>query len=93
MRSSDTQIQGTPKDYSSDLYRVTFEVAESNGAAKTILTDFLGPEHSRKLIALPHGYQCELPMQCIPELVRNLTMANIAVYQVIRHEQAQGEWQ
>lgn len=36
------------------------------------------------LRARPHGYEVDLPMQLIPEVVRALADKNMAVYQVVR---------
>lgn len=34
--------------------------------------------------ARQHGYEVDLRMQLIPELVRALTVRNVAIYQVLR---------
>ena len=39
---NNSNIIGTPKDYTESLYRFYFEVGEYNDLAKTIITDFLG---------------------------------------------------
>jgi hypothetical protein len=83
---------GTPSDYTSDLYRFYFEVGENRNAAKKIIIEFLGPENSNKLITLTHGYEIELAIQCVPDIVRKLVNENIAIYQVIRYAKVNGVW-
>ncbi len=84
---------GTPADYSDVLYRVYFEVGEWQQVARTALCDFLlersqgHPAFHFQPAALrvkPHGYEVNLPMQLIPEVVRALAGRNIAIYQVLR---------
>ncbi|WP_422507677.1 hypothetical protein [Stenotrophomonas sp. GZD-301] len=84
---------GTPADYSDRLYRVYIEVGEWQYIARDAITAFL-LERSRTHPAFdftpaalhprPHGYEVDLPMQLIPELVRALAERNVAVYQVVR---------
>jgi len=81
---------GTPLDYTSDVYRVYFEIADSTNEGKKIISDFIGRERSEKIVTLTHGYEIELPIQCVPDVVRLLTSANIAVYQVIRYAKTNG---
>ena len=83
---------GTPLDYTSDVYRVYFEVADSTHAGKNILSAFLGQEPSEKIVTLAHGYEIELPIQCVPDVVRLLTNANIAIYQVVRYAKTNDTW-
>ena len=40
---------GTPLDYTSDVYRVYFEVREHEGVVKEIISDFLGAERAEKI--------------------------------------------
>ena len=61
---------GTPSDYTSDLYRVYFEVPDPSGIARKIIADFIGRERASTIIALAHGYETELPIQCVPEILR-----------------------
>ncbi|GAD79487.1 hypothetical protein [Vibrio ezurae] len=79
---------GTPQDYSDDLYLVYFEVAHaqetSQGATLEVLTSFLNDKSADQIVHLEHGYQMAMPMQTIPDVVRHLTEKNIAVYQVRR---------
>lgn len=83
----------TPADYSDALYRVYFEVGEWQQVAREAISAFL-LERSRDHPALhfdpasvqsvDHGYELDLPMQLIPEVVRALGERNVAVYQVLR---------
>ena len=83
---------GTPLDYTSDVYRVYFEILDSSNEGKRIISDFIGRERSEKIITLAYGYEIELPIQCVPDVVRLLTNANIAVYQVVRYAKTNGTW-
>jgi len=83
----------TPADYSDALYRVYFEVGEWQRTAFDAISAFL-LERSREhpacrfdpasVQAVDHGYELDLPMQLIPEVVRALAERNVAVYQVVR---------
>ena len=86
----ETSQIGTPRDYTDDLYRVYFEVDEFENSVKRILNKFLGTDDPDKIIKLAHGYEVELPIQCVPDIVRELSQANIAVYQVIRYAKTAG---
>ena len=86
-------IHGTPDDYGDRLYRVYFEVGEWEGIARDAIIAFLverASDHpafdfdASLLHARPHGYEVDLPMQLIPEVVRALAERNVAVYQVVR---------
>ena len=89
---SDPQVQGTPLDYSSAMYRVYFEVGEHQGMAGQAIEAYLGPERARNLTALPYGYECELAIQIVPDIVRELAKRNIAVYQVVRYAKTKNVW-
>jgi hypothetical protein len=89
---SATAEQGTPLNYSSDLYRVYIEVRDLDGTARRIIANFLGEARSAGMVCLAHGYEIELPIQCVPEIVRLLAAENIAVYQVVRHARTNGVW-
>lgn len=83
----------TPADYSDALYRVYFEVGKWQQVAREAISAFL-LERSRNhpafhfdpasVQAVDHGYELNLPMQLIPEVVRALADRNVAVYQVLR---------
>lgn len=83
---------GTPRDYTSDLYRVYFELPDPSGIAGKIIADFVGSERATSIVALSHGYEVELPIQCVPDIVRLLSAENIAVYQVVRYAKTNGVW-
>ena len=98
MKSTDTQPVyetfeiGTPLDYTSDMYKVYFEVGEHDGMVLKTLTEYLGEEKASDITALSHGYELELPIQVIPEIVRLLSQNNIAVYQVVRYAKTNSTW-
>lgn len=83
---------GTPRDYSSDTYRVYFEVPDPHGTALKIIADYLGADRAKSMIVLAHGYETELPIQCVPDIVRLLSAENIAVYQVVRYAKTNRVW-
>jgi hypothetical protein len=85
-------ITGTLGDYSEDLYRHFFEVADTDGIAKGVFLKYLGAERSVLLRAVDNGYELDIPIQCAPELVRLLAKDNIAVYQVVRLAKSEGRW-
>ena len=60
--------------------------------AKKIISSFLGQERSEKIVTLAHGYEVELPIKCVPDVVRLLTHANMAVYQVVRYAKTNATW-
>ena len=88
----ETSWIGTPRDYTGDLYRVYFEVGEFENSAQKILSKYLGTDDPDKIIELAHGYEVELPIQCVPDIVKEFAQANIAVYQVIRYAKIIGIW-
>jgi hypothetical protein len=83
---------GTPRDYGSDMYRVYFEVSDPQGTAGKIIAAFVGEQRAASMIVLAHGYETELPIQCVPDIVRMLSAKNIAVYQVVRYAKTNGVW-
>ena len=83
---------GTPKDYSSDVYKIYFEVAECKGIALSILESYLGPYYSKNIIHLTFGYEVFMPIQSVPDVIRLLNEKNIALYQVVRREKADLIW-
>ena len=83
---------GTPLDYTSDVYRVYFELHDRDGSAKQIIADFLGSQRAQEVVTLAQGYEVALPIQCVPEVVRLLAAANIAVYQVVRYAKTNETW-
>jgi len=89
----ETSEIGTPLDYTSDVYRFYFEVSKHDEAAKKIILKYIGPENSNSFIELAHGYEVESPIQCVPDIVRELANGNIAVYQVVRYAKTNGTWE
>jgi len=83
---------GTPKDYTNDMYRYYFEVGESKSTAQIIIQSYIGPEKSQEMISLPHGYEFELAIQCVPDIVSDLVKGGIGVYQVVRYAKTNNEW-
>ena len=92
MPPSDTMETGTPRDYTPDIYRVYFEVGGLDLGVKEIIADLIGGERAKRIRTLAHGYELELPIQCIPEIIQKLVLKNIAVYQVVRYAKASGTW-
>jgi hypothetical protein len=98
MKSSDSDsplertVSGTPLDYSEDLYRIYIETADVGSSPEQVLRAYLGPEHGKNLRRLLHGFEFIVPIQCVPEIVRLLTLENIAVYQVVRQSRVDGRW-
>ena len=83
---------GTPRDYTSDIYKVYLEVGKTDDVILNILTDYMGVDKARNIIVLTHGYELELPIQVIPEVVSLLSKKNIAVYQVVRYAKTNSTW-
>jgi hypothetical protein len=46
----------------------------------------------RTLTRLEHGDEIEIPIQCAPDLVRELVTEGIAVYQVVRYAKTNKRW-
>ncbi len=53
---------------------------------------FVGEANAQSLLTLAHGYEVELPIQAVPDLVGLLVTSNIAVYQVVRYARTDGIW-
>jgi len=83
---------GTLKDYSADVYKIYFEVAESKGVALSALESYLGPIHSKNIIHCASGYEVTMPIQSVPDVIRLLYEKHIAIYQVIRGEKTALIW-
>ncbi|WP_462078868.1 hypothetical protein [Luteimonas sp. RIT-PG2_3] len=84
---------GTPDDYSDTRHRVYFEIGEHAGVGQRVIERFLQtrcrdlpgmPEEGWRAIRAGHGYQVDVPIQLVPEIVRALAQDNVAVYQVVR---------
>jgi hypothetical protein len=67
------------------MCRVYFEVGEHQGVAREMIEAYLGSKRSQNLAALPYGYECELAIQCVPDVLRELAKRNISAYQVVRY--------
>ena len=90
---SESRTTGTPREYTNDLYRVYFEVGEHENHAGDIMTQFL-MSRSQDIPNLSfsansirqhmHGYEVDIPLQLVPEIVRELAKKNVAIFQVIR---------
>ena len=89
----ETSEIGTPLDYTEDLYRFYFEIRDTNGVAERALNRFLGNEHAKRLHRLTHGFEMDLPIQSVPDLIRILSDESIAIYQVVRYAKVEGVWQ
>jgi hypothetical protein len=89
----ETSEIGTPLDYTEDLYRFYFEIGDTNGVAERALKSFLGSEHAKRLHRLTHGFEMDLPIQSVPDLIRILSGENIAIYQVVRYAKVDRAWQ
>lgn len=88
----DTDEIGSPRDYSESLYRFYFEIRDVEGTAEKILREFLGDLHEKHQQKLTHGFELNLPIQCVPDLVRLLTQHNVAIYQIVRYARVGGSW-
>jgi hypothetical protein len=98
MKSSDatppyeTLEIGTPLDYTSDMYRFYFEVGVVDDIAETALLRFLGPKRVESLVHLAHGYEIDLPIQVVPDLVQVLVNAGVGIYQIVRYAKTRSVW-
>ena len=72
---------GTPKDYTDDIYKVYFEVADIEEKIFNILKTY----SSTAVEKLTHGYEAVLHIQIVPDIIREISSHNIAIYQVIRY--------
>ena len=79
-----------PRERSSDLYRVYFEVGD-HGVAREVIVGFLTarshddrrfPFSTALLRKYRQGYEVGVSMKLIPQLVRELATHDVAVYQV-----------
>lgn len=82
----------TPLDYSEDVYKVYFEVGEYQDAAYDVFCRYLGDERAKSIGKLAHGYNLEIPIQCIPEITDLLCQGGIGVYQIIRYTKTDQKW-
>lgn len=72
-------VKGTPFDYGDDKIDVYFEVADKK-STKLILEklDFID-----NIKELDYGFELNISIQQIPEVVRYLSDENVAIYAVI----------
>ncbi|HFQ5013266.1 TPA: hypothetical protein ACGUQA_004163 [Vibrio vulnificus] len=89
---SDQSRVGTPLDYSSDMYRFYFEVMDIEDIAYHTLLALLGSKYTHTLKRLPYGYEAQLPIQSVPDVLRTFCVHGIAVYQVVRHTKTKHQW-
>lgn len=89
----ETSRIGTPLDYTEDLYRFYFEIRDVNDAAERVLNGFLRSVHAQRLHRLTHGFEIDLPIQCVPDIIRLLSGEDVAIYQVVRYAKVDGAWQ
>ena len=83
---------GTPLDYTEDLYRFYFEIRDTDGTAERLLKEFLGDKRAERMQRLTHGFEMDLPIQSVPDLIRIISAKNIAIYQVVRYAKVDGTW-
>lgn len=81
----DPELLGTPRDYSEQLYRFYLEIPDHGGTVEAVLIEFLGDVHARYLHRLTHGFELDMPIQRVPDLVRELIRHNFAIYQIVRY--------
>jgi hypothetical protein len=72
---------GTPKDYTDDMYKVYFEVADVEEKIFNLLEIY----SYAPIEKLTNGYEAVLHIQMIPDIIRVISSRNIAIYQVIRY--------
>lgn len=77
----DSSEIGTPRDYTNDKYKVYFEVSDVNSMVESILLNY----SSTPVQKLDHGYEAVLAIQMVPDIIREISIHNIAIYQVVRY--------
>ena len=82
--SYNDKILGTPRDYSDRRHSFYFELADPEGLPSVVLKEWLGPARFAQVVRQPHGFQIEMPIQEVPDVIRRLVTANVAIYQVAR---------
>ena len=88
----DSADNGNLTDYSHTLYLVYFEVAEVNSIAQQVILQHIGADRESSLKKVDFGYEVALPVQVIPEIVRDMSAQGVAVYQVVRKGKLEGLW-
>lgn len=82
----------TQLDYTGDIYKVYLEVKDYDGFVFNLLREFLGEKYASGIVRLAHGYEVELSIQCVPEVVKLINSKNIAIYQVVRYAKTSETW-
>ncbi len=88
----DSEVIGTPRDYSESMYRFYLELADCSPNTRRLIEEFLPQHHAARIADLDNGFEIEMPIQCAPDLVRHLMGNNIAIYQLVRLARAKGQW-
>lgn len=83
MNSADKSL-GTPRDYTDRRHSFYFELADPEGMPSVILKEWLGPDRFAQVVRHPFGFQIEMPIQEVPDVIRRLVNADVAIYQVVR---------
>ena len=83
---------GTPRDYTEDVYKVYFEVREYKESALNILATFLGEDKAHSITKLAHGYELEIPIQCVPDIASLLCEGGVGIYQIVRYAKTDSRW-
>jgi hypothetical protein len=85
------QLETLSRDYSETPRRVLFVLGSGDGACAEIFRRLaplphtsIDPRHLEELAAgLRRSLPLSTPMQMVPEIVRSLSQANVAIYQVV----------
>ena len=77
-------VSGTSQDYSDTSHRVYFEFFDPDGLPSVVLKEWLGAKRFAAAARLSYGFEIDMPIQEVPDLIRRLAKANVAVYQVVR---------
>ena len=83
---------GTPRDYSEGMYRFYLELADCSDATRRLIEAFLPPHHASRIVELDYGFELEMPVQCAPDLIRQLASQNVAIYQLVRLGRTKNQW-
>ena len=89
----DTHTAGTPMDRTDALYRVYLEIGDHARFGRGVIETFLSarrhdiPAMASTALVIedrPHGHVVTVPVQLVPEIVRELGRHDVAVYQVVQ---------
>lgn len=83
---------GTSRDYTEDVYKVYFEVGEYKETALNILATYLGEDKAHSITKLAHGYELEIPIQCVPDIASLLCEGGVGIYQIVRYAKTNSSW-